>query len=873
MYKNMKGLFLLTTVLILLVTVSAAAADDAQDSMATDTTAIADDTISGDVDNTVVDNNNYINKNIQTKEVKKDTATNIVNDDDVDELPTGENTPSADNLKEAKSIKTAQSFTITDDTYSQFFDEYGELINTDVTTDSTLILDGTFNNKSFIFRNLTLTVEGNDAVLNEGQILVFDQAKVIIDNISFVNVKLNNTVIFNTDGNTLRNSKITKTFTDALAREVYITGNNNLVENNVIDITGPSAPVDYTVYPNLSPVIGIAVMSNNNIVQYNNVTYTDTRVGFDGSSDLITVSGVLGKAEDNLVTNNNLKAVGSGYIYGLNLGVNANKNNLTNNTLNITSSYYSYGLNILQVPMTDNTIQYNKIYLKADDTAYGALANIWGAPEASNFRISNNDMSVEAVNAYGMQIAGSDYFAITFKNINITSNVINVTGTYAMGVGLSLTDNVYLYNNTLNIIGQTNQTNTASWDTVQPTTTGVYSSNGNNTRISNELKYDVTNGPDVIFKGMTSSLIDNGVFTSNNDNFILEDVENTNITNTNTDTASGACVDLINSKNNNIKSNIFMADGLFGNDAVVCDEASTDNVIESNTPIATIIELTPNLLVKDMEGTITANAVGADKQEVTGTFIFTIDGREVLMATGSSAGYDLTPTELGSLDVSVEFIPTSSDYAPGSAQSIIDVVAYGAVITMDDVTATAGETVTLTANVEDVLGNAITKGKVTFKINGKTVKDTQGKVIYAKVTDGVAQADYLVSDDFAGKNLTVTAIYSGSSGIAKTEGTSTLYVDAKESSIEFENEPVSASVGQTVTFTIKVTGDVSRVVCKLNGKTLKDADGKVIYAKVTDGIATIEYVIPEGMKANEYTLTAVTTGSERLTAEQTLTII
>ena len=316
-----------------------------------------------------------------------------------------------------------------------------------------------------------------------------------------------------------------------------------------------------------------------------------------------------------------------------------------------------------------------------------------------------------------------------------------------------------------------------------------------------------------------------------------------------------------------------MADGLFGNDAVVCDEASTDNVIESNTPIATIIELTPNLLVKDMEGTITANAVGADKQEVTGTFIFTINGQEVLMATGSSAGYDLTPTELGSLDVSVEFIPISSDYAPGSAQSIIDVVAYGAVITMDDVTATAGQTVTLTANVKDVLGNAITKGKVTFKINGKTVKDTQGKVIYAKVTDGVAQADYLVSDDFAGKNLTVTAVYSGSSGIAKTEGTSTLYVDAKESSIEFENEPVSASVGQTVTFTIKVTGDVSRVVCKLNGKTLKDADGKVIYAKVTDGIATIEYVIPEGMKANEYTLTAVTTGSERLTAEQTLTII
>ena len=79
-------------------------------------------------------------------------------------------------------------------------------------------------------------------------------------------------------------------------------------------------------------------------------------------------------------------------------------------------------------------------------------------------------------------------------------------------------------------------------------------------------------------------------------------------------------------------------------------------------------------------------------------------------------------------------------------------------------------------------------------------------------------------------------------------------------------------MGQTVTFTVKVTGDATKVVFKVNGKSLKDANGKVIYAKVVDGIATIDYVIPEGMKAKDYTLTAVAMGGERLTAEQKFTI-
>ncbi|MBO7719671.1 MAG: Ig-like domain repeat protein, partial [Methanosphaera sp.] len=803
--------------------------------------------------------------------------------DNVDEKTPTDN----DDLSEETSIdfqdktpKTSQLFTITDETYSQFFDETAELINPDVTSESILILEGTFNNKSFIFRDVSVTIQGYDAVINEGQIVVQDQASVIIDNLSFINTNLNNTVIFATDGNVLRNSKITKTFTDALAREVYITGNFNLVENNEIDITGPSSGIDYQQQPAISPVSGIAILSSNNTVIFNKISYTDTSTSiYDGSSDLITISGILDDdqqvvpAENNNVTRNNLTAVGNGYLYGLSLGVDSNNNNFTYNNLNIESSYFSYGVNILKVPMTNNGILYNNMTLKSTDTAYGVLANVWGEPEVSNFRINYNKIDVESGNAYGLQIAGSNYgIEIIFKNVNITYNNVTATGTYAMGVGLSMTDNVYLYRNILKIYGQTNETNPNSYDNVPATTAGVFSSNGNYVRVYNEYNYTVVNGPDVVYKDMTNSQIYNGVFLSNNDNFVFENVQNSNITNAKANTTSDYTVDLINSNGNLIKSNTFYALDECGDAAVACDDDSTDNVIELNNPLTTNIEITNEELYVGVENTITAKAIGSDNKAVTGKFVFYIDGEEIATVQGSTATCTYTPTDIGDVELTVEFTNSTTTYKPATVTEDIPVVDNRVVITVSEVTANAGETVTLTATVKDMVGNNINKGKVSFKVNGKTVKDADGKVVYAKVVDGLATVTFEVPDEYAGNSYVITAVFSGAGGFAKEQNTSTLTVNSKEASLEFVDTPTTAKVGQTVTLSVKVTGDISKVVFKLNGKTLKDENGKVIYVKVVDGIASVDYVIPDGTKAKDYTLSAVSCGSNRETVEQTLTI-
>ena len=38
---------------------------------------------------------------------------------------------------------------------------------------------------------------------------------------------------------------------------------------------------------------------------------------------------------------------------------------------------------------------------------------------------------------------------------------------------------------------------------------------------------------------------------------------------------------------------------------------------------------------------------------------------------------------------------------------------------------------------------------------------------------------------------------------------------------------------------------------------MKDSNGKVIYAKVVNGIAKLEYTLPADMKAKDYNITAV----------------
>jgi len=97
-------------------------------------------------------------------------------------------------------------------------------------------------------------------------------------------------------------------------------------------------------------------------------------------------------------------------------------------------------------------------------------------------------------------------------------------------------------------------------------------------------------------------------------------------------------------------------------------------------------------------------------------------------------------------------------------------------LTTSDIQATAGQTITLTATITDN-NKVINTGKVVFKINGKTVKDENGKVIYAKVVNNRANVTYKLPENMKAKDYNITAVFTATN-YDKLEDVKTLTITA-----------------------------------------------------------------------------------------------
>ena len=188
-------------------------------------------------------------------------------------------------------------------------------------------------------------------------------------------------------------------------------------------------------------------------------------------------------------------------------------------------------------------------------------------------------------------------------------------------------------------------------------------------------------------------------------------------------------------------------------------------------------------------------------------------------------------------------------------------------------------TATITLNYETMTN--LSKGKVTFKVNRKTLKDENGKVIYAKVVNGTATIEnYIVPSDWTKEGTTIQAVYSGSTQCDKlTSEKTNITINKEAPTLTIDSiEPIAA--GSTITLKASITDNnkeinTGKIVFKINGKTVKDENGKVIYAKVVNGQVSVNYRLPESYKAGNYTITATYIGTDydKLTSENTISII
>ena len=195
---------------------------------------------------------------------------------------------------------------------------------------------------------------------------------------------------------------------------------------------------------------------------------------------------------------------------------------------------------------------------------------------------------------------------------------------------------------------------------------------------------------------------------------------------------------------------------------------------------------------------------------------------------------------------------------------------------------TVGDATSLTATFYTDDNQQITSGKAIFKVNGKTLRDDEGNVIYIEIIDGRAELpDVNITQEWTKEGTTIQAVYIGDDNNEPiTTKPTTVTVTKPEATITLE-APSEANAGTTITLKATVTDGENnitsgRVAFKLNGKTLKDPKtGKALYANVENGVATITYTIPEKTKAKEYTLTAVFTDTkyDRVEAESKLNVV
>ena len=131
----------------------------------------------------------------------------------------------------------------------------------------------------------------------------------------------------------------------------------------------------------------------------------------------------------------------------------------------------------------------------------------------------------------------------------------------------------------------------------------------------------------------------------------------------------------------------------------------------------------------------------------------------------------------------------------------------------------------------------------------KKLRTVQSRIVFIAELKDVTISKSWITDE-----TTLQAIYTGNEEIAPIVTKPITENIIKMGANITMNSPQSAKPGDNITLSATVTdGDKNlnsgRVIFKLNGKTLKDKDGKVLYVNVENGIATTTYTLPAKTKA------------------------
>ncbi|OED30032.1 hypothetical protein [Methanosphaera sp. WGK6] len=464
-------------------------------------------------------------------------------------------------------------------------------------------------------------------------------------------------------------------------------------------------------------------------------------------------------------------------------------NNITNNKIYGPSSPLAicYGICIVGSNniIENNTIEYNRG--QGIIAQYGSGTGTEG--DGTNQIITQNNIIRNNVLLNGSSMS-APVKSIVYNNTVTGTTMINYGTTYYNNTlntvetraGDSL-GTISVYNNTMNNLTirrsaqATNITfsnNTINGNIIiQPASTGYY--NENVTIVNNTIRGNISTGSE------TTGNIGNISIKSNNITGILTLASKRNvkingmtITNNTIISPLNYTITLTsNTANILVQDNLLTSNESVGNITVI--DKGSNNIIIDNGPSPEVITDYTRVLIAPVNGmigsvvTIDATITYGKTIVNGGKVVFKINGKSIRDNDGNIIQVDVTGGK-AALNI---IVPVS-----WSKQGTIISAVYGGYnefnharsqnytlnitkrttsLEFKSITAKIGETITFSVKITD--NSTISTGKVVFKINGKTIRDTTGNPIYVQVVNGVATLKYTIPTTMTVKNYTIQCVY------------------------------------------------------------------------------------------------------------------
>ena len=158
---------------------------------------------------------------------------------------------------------------------------------------------------------------------------------------------------------------------------------------------------------------------------------------------------------------------------------------------------------------------------------------------------------------------------------------------------------------------------------------------------------------------------------------------------------------------------------------------------------------------------------------------------------------------------------------------------------------TAGQNNTITATITTKTQVPLNEGKIQWKINGITIKNTKAQTIQTTIKDGTSTLTYNIPSTWAGKQINITSIYTGSANYNIKATTTNITIPQLQAKATITITPTTPQTQDNTTIKITIKDKNTDKTITTNDKIAVKINGKTITTpRLKNGSTTIQYKLP-----------------------------